>query len=93
MHREIIQEKNIRKYRIEKFVIRHEDIVTDDFMSAFLNLYEILSNSISSSRSRRRAYILTNLAEDLLNKQDYIIKAKERWENVRRTEYALQKKL
>ena len=75
---------NNRKYRIEKLLMKSEDIVSDDFIAIFLNFFELLCNSYGSERSKKRAYMLTDLGSKLIDNIDAIKKYEESWKNVGR---------
>lgn len=74
--------ENIRKYRIEKLVMKHEDIVIDDFITAFLNLFEKLIYARSGERSKTRAYVLTDLANRIICMREKIKFYEEKWKDV-----------
>ena len=71
--------KNKRKYNIRKLVIRAEDIMTDDFMIAFISLFNKIIYSLCTQRSNKRAYLLTDLGERIVRNRQIIAKFGKEW--------------
>ena len=82
----IFRHFNVECYLIDKEIFNEfrSAINFDDFIAIFLNFFELLCNSYGSERSKKRAYMLTDLGSKLIDNIDAIKKYEESWKNVGR---------
>lgn len=71
--------KNKRKYNIRKLVIKTEELMTDYFMTALVNLFALLIYGFCGRKSNKRAYMLTDFGERIIKNRHIINKVSRGW--------------